>query len=207
MRAIDAAIVSCSSCDLASRLPTLGFRESAHCRRCGAALSLRRSPGTAKTWALLLTAMMLYLPANLLPVVSVVSFGRVTAETIMGGVISLVATDNWSIAIIVFCASILVPAFKILVLLLLLLSVELGWQTRPALRTRLFWFVESIGRWSMIDVFVISILVALIDFQEVATVTPGFGMVCFAGVVVFTLLAALSFDPREIWDALEEEDG
>ena len=207
MRAVHSSIVHCRTYDLLSRVPKLSPRDAAHCRRCGARLSFRNSDGTAKTWALLLSAMILYVPANLLPVMKIVSFGRVEADTIFSGVVSLATSGNWSIALIVFVASIAIPALKILALMILLLSVQLHWRWLPAERTRLFWIVEGIGRWSMIDVFVTSMLVALITLEQVATVEPGAGMVCFAGVVILTLLAAMSFDPREIWDSMETSHG
>jgi paraquat-inducible protein A len=147
--------------------------------------------------------MILYVPANLLPILNVVSFGRAEADTIFSGVVELAKSGDWPIAAIVFLASIAIPALKLLGLTFLLVSVQLKWHWRPRDRTKFYGIIEFIGRWSMIDVFVISMLVALIKLEQIATIEPGLAAVCFAGVVIITMLAAMSFDPRHIWDAME----
>src|SRR5690606_16555606 len=119
---------------------------------------------------------------------------------IIGGVIDLAASGQWVVAAIVFVASVFVPVFKILALLFLVLSVQLKWRARPRARTLLYRFTEFIGRWSMIDIFMISILIALVKLQALATVTAGPGAIAFAAVVIITMFAAMTFDPRLIWD-------
>jgi len=151
----------------------------------------------------LLTAITLYVPANLLPILNVISFGRAEADTIFSGVVALVESGDWPIAAIVFLASITIPALKLLGLTFLLISVQWKWRWRPRDRTKFYTIIEWIGRWSMIDIFVISMLVALIKLEQLATIEPGPAAICFAGVVIITMLAAMSFDPRHIWDAME----
>lgn len=148
---------------------------------------------------------MLYLPANLYPVMSVTSFGQVRADTILSGAEFLLAHGMWPLALIVFVASILVPVVKILILVYLLLSVQLRSVARPIDRTRLYRFTEFVGRWSMVDVFVVSVLVALVHLGQVAEVEAGAGAVFFAAVVVLTMLAAKTFDPRLIWDNVDND--
>ncbi|HCE23442.1 MAG TPA: paraquat-inducible protein A, partial [Hyphomonas sp.] len=170
------------------------------CPRCGTALHRRKPDSMSRTWALLIAAAILYVPANVYPILTVVSFGQPTTSTIIGGVIELAAGGQWVIAAVVFIASVFVPIFKILALLFLALSVQLKWQARPRARTLLYRFTEFIGRWSMIDIFMISILIALVKLQALATVTAGPGAIAFAAVVIITMFAAMTFDPRLIWD-------
>jgi len=148
---------------------------------------------------------MLYVPANLFPVMQVTSLGQVRADTILSGAEFLLAHGMWPLALIVFVASILVPIAKILILGYLLLSVQLRSAARPIDRTRLYRFTEFVGRWSMVDVFVVSVLVALVHLGQVAEVEAGLGALFFAAVVVLTMLAARTFDPRLIWDNVDTD--
>ena len=155
---------------------------------------------------MLLAAAVLYIPANLLPVMTIVSFGASQPATILTGVRDLAGAGMWPVAVLVFVASITIPMVKLISLSFLLISVQLGSRWRPRDRTRLYRMIDGIGRWSMIDVFMISILVALIQMAQIATIEPGVGAICFAAVVVITMLATASFDPRLIWDCLEDDD-
>ncbi len=191
-----------------------GLREDIRCRHCGLTWSAaagrcprcravlhRRIPASLeRSWALLLAAAICYIPANLLPIMTVIRLGRGHPDTILSGVESLIQSGLWPLAAIVFFASILVPVLKLAVMAGLLLSVGRGWSTRLRERTVLYRFTETIGRWSMIDIYMISILVALVKLGNVATVEPGPGAVFFAAVVILTMLAAEQFDPRLIWD-------
>jgi paraquat-inducible protein A len=159
----------------------------------------------ARTWALTLTAYILYIPANLLPIMTVTMSGRGEPDTIISGVKELVVGGMWPLALLIFFASITVPVLKLLTLTYLLLSVHFRSHWRPRERTMLYRITESVGRWSMIDIFVIAILVALVKLGALATIEAGAGTVAFAGVVVITMFAAMSFDPRLIWDALEND--
>lgn len=199
--AANLGFVLCHACHLLVRAKGL----HQNCPRCGARLHLRKPESLARTWALMLTAYILYIPANLLPVMSLTMSGKGEADTIMSGVKALFLEGMWPLALLVFFASITVPVLKLLVLTYLLLSVQFKSKWRPRERTVLYRITESIGRWSMIDIFVIAILVALVKLGSLATIEAGAGAVAFGGVVVSTMFAAMSFDPRLIWDAMEDK--
>jgi paraquat-inducible protein A len=173
------------------------------CPRCGSRLHSRKSNSVARTWALLIAAALLYIPANVLPVMTVISLGQGAPSTILSGVEELAASGMWPLAVLVFFASITVPMLKLIGLGYMLITVHRGSAGRLRDRTRLYRVVEAVGRWSMIDVFMLSVLVALVRLGFLASVSPGLGAVCFAAVVVLTMLAAMSFDPRLMWDAAE----
>lgn len=207
-RAITAKSLGALSCHVCGLLVS-GKHSAAHsgyCPRCDAALHSRKVNSMHRTWALLIAASVLYVPANVYPVLTLISFGQSTTNTIMGGVIELIRSGQIVIAIIVFVASVFVPIFKIAALLFLVLSVQLRMKARPRARTLLYRFTEFIGRWSMIDIFMISILIGLVKLQALATVTAGPGAIAFAAVVILTMFAAMSFDPRLIWDVEGEDD-
>ena len=197
---------ACGSCGL-MMLPLaeeMGARGC--CPRCGADVGRRKADSMSRTWALLLAGFVLYVPANLFPVMTIVSFGTHSTSTIFAGVVELAQAGMWPIAGVVFLASIVIPVLKLLSLGFVAASVQWQWPWRPMERTRLYRMVEGIGRWSMIDIFVISILAALIQLQNIATIEPSLGALCFASVVVLTMFAAASFDPRLIWDHREKVD-
>jgi paraquat-inducible protein A len=173
------------------------------CPRCDVPLRDRKPQAIVRSWALLITAAILYIPANIYPVMTVIRLGQGSPSTILGGVQELIEVRMWPLALLVLVASILVPMFKLLGLGTLLVMTQ--WRSKDRLidRTRLFRIVDFVGRWSMIDVFMLSILTALVRMGFIASVTPGYGAVAFASVVVLTMLAALSFDPRLMWDAAE----
>jgi paraquat-inducible protein A len=173
----------------------------ARCPRCGFVLSPRKRDSTTRTWALGITALMLYIPANLFPVLTVIQLGRGYPSTIMGGVRDLIDVGDWPLAALVFFASIVVPVMKIAGLAILMIGIHMRAARRRRDRTRLYRIIERIGRWSMIDVFLLSLLVALLQFGAIVSVHPGIGAVAFVSVVILTMLAARTFDPRLIWDA------
>ena len=192
-------LVRCHDCSLlaAAHLQT--------CPRCGAHLHLRKPDSLGRTTALVLAALVLYLPANLLPITVTTAIGTRQADTILSGVIYFMQTGSWEIASVIFIASVFVPFAKLIILILLLVSVRFRWRWRPRDRTVLYRLTELVGRWSMVDIYVVTILVALVRLGAVATIEAGPAAVYFAAVVVLTMFAAESFDPRLIWDALEEE--
>jgi len=173
----------------------------AHCPRCGFILRPRKPDSMTRTWALVITASILYIPANLFPVLTVVELGRGYPSTILGGVRELIDVGEWPLAALVFFASIVVPVMKIAGLAILMLGIQMRAERRRRDRTRLYRIIERIGRWSMIDVFMLSLLVALLQFGAIVSVHPGIGAVAFVSVVILTMLAARTFDPRLIWDA------
>ena len=195
--ALAAHCATCHDCRLLCRLPA-GVHE-ARCPRCGCEIHPRKSRSLERTWALLIAAVVCYLPANALPVMTITSLGKAEASTIMGGVIYLWHHDP-PLAVIVFTASVFVPVLKMLILLFLLVSVHRRSRWRPEERTRLYRITEAIGRWSMVDIYVVTILVALVRLGALASIEAGMGAVFFGAVVVFTMLAAEAFDPRLIWD-------
>jgi paraquat-inducible protein A len=200
-----AALVGCHACDLVSRLRKPPKGGHLHCPRCGAAMHRRKTNSMTRTWALVLTAAILYIPANLFPIMTVISFGKGAPDTILSGVVHLIEGGMWPLALLVFFASITVPVLKLLGLTYLLISVQRKSQWRPKDRTRLYRVTEAVGRWSMIDIFMISILVALVKLGSIATIEPGVGATSFAAVVILTMISAMSFDPRLIWDNLESK--
>ena len=175
------------------------------CRRCGAKLHVRKPDSIARTWALLLAAMILYVPANLLPITETSTLVGAQADTILSGVVFLWTSGSWPLAVVVFVASILVPMLKVIALVFLLLSVQLGSTWQPAQRTRLYRLVELVGRWSMLDIYVMTFLVALVQLRALATIKAGPAAAAFGAVVVLTMCATMSFDPRLIWDPLEND--
>lgn len=156
--------------------------------------------------ALLIAASILYIPANMLPIMTVSTTGQGSPDTIMSGVITLLKHGMVPIAAVVFIASILVPTFKLVGIGLLLYSVQRRQPLSARQRILMYRFIEFIGRWSMLDIFVIAILVAVVNFGRIASVEANLGAVAFATVVILTMLAALTFDPRLIWDNTESDD-
>lgn len=178
---------------------SVGAAESTHCGGCGATLHAGWSKSIQRTWAWLMTSAILYFPANFLPITYTRVLGRETESTILGGVVTLWEHGDRPIAMVIFIASVLVPLGKMVVLSWMCLSVQLRSDFALRQKTILYRVTEFVGRWSMIDVFVVGILVALIQLGNIMTVRPGVAAVAFAGMVVTTMLASLSFDPRLLW--------
>jgi len=203
----NASQISCHNCHLLCRIPLPQKGGILICPRCGSTLHQRKPNSLKRTWALVLAAFIFYIPANLLPVTVAISFGKAQTDTIMSGVIYLITTGMWPIALVIFVASIMVPMLKLIILTFLLITVQRRSKWRPKDRTRLYRLTETVGRWSMLDIFVVTILVALVNLGSLATIKAGPGALFFAAVVVITMLASMSFDPRLIWDAGETLDG
>ncbi len=199
-------LVSCRDCHLLSRWPKkISPSQAIYCPRCGGELHQRKPNSIMRTWALLIAAMVFYIPANALPMTVTSAVGTVSADTIISGVIYFLHHGSWEIALVIFTASILVPFAKFIALIYLLLSVQFKSIKRPKDRTRIYQLTELIGRWSMLDIYVVTILIALVKLGILAEITAGPAAIYFASVVVATMLAAMSFDPRLIWDNLEDE--
>jgi len=196
-------LCSCHVCNLVSRR---GPESSpAHCPRCGAYLHFRKPGSVARCWALLVAAYILYIPANLLTMMETGSLFSYRRDTIISGVIELWKTGSWVIAVIVFIASVTIPLLKLLSLTLLLVSVQRRSRWHPRQRTRLYRLVEFVGRWSMLDIYVVTLLAALVQLGTIATVKAGPAALAFGAVVVLTMFASMQFDPRLIWDPLQKE--
>jgi paraquat-inducible protein A len=197
--------LACGVCELVSR-PPAGARE-AICPRCGAHVHSRTPNSVARTWALLAAAAVFYVPANIEPVMITSSLFGTQRDTILSGVVYLWTSGSWPLAVLVFFASISVPLLKLFALAYLAISVQRCSHRRPQARTKLYRILEFIGRWSMLDVFVVMVLVALVNLQALANVQAGRGALWFGCVVVLTMLASKSFDPRLIWDHVGDDDG
>jgi paraquat-inducible protein A len=195
----------CHACGLLSR-PAPDSHDG-HCPRCGARLHFRKPDSISRTWALLITAAILYIPANLLPMMHTSSLFGSQSDTIMSGVVYFWTSGSWYLALIIFVASIMVPLLKMIVLTLLLVSVQSHSRWQLDQRARLYRLVEFVGRWSMLDIYVVAVIVALVQLQGLATIRPGPGAAAFGAVVVLTMFAAMAFDPRLIWDPLEKKRG
>lgn len=200
LKGTDINLAQCHYCHSILKMESSNTR---FCPVCHSTVSLRKKQSLSRTWAWLLTAVFFYIPANFLPVMTVASLGHNQSDTILSGVMHLLEGGMWPLALIVFVASIFVPVLKLTVLVWLLISVQARSSWRPEDRTRYYRITEFVGRWSMVDIFVIAILTALVQFGELAHIEVGSGSIAFAMVVIFTMLAANSFDPRLIWDACE----
>lgn len=174
------------------------------CETCGSQLHRRNKNSIQITWALLITSVILYFPANLLPIMHTNFLGEETANTILGGVVVLWQHGSYPIALIIFIASVLVPVGKIIALAWLCFSVQMQNKKSQQQKIQLYRATELVGRWSMVDVFVVAVLVALIKLGNIMSIYPGWGAVAFAVMVVVTVVAALSFDPRLIWDPVKK---
>ncbi len=202
-RADELGLIGCHVCGLVCR--DTGA-EHAHCPRCHSALHRRKQASYSRTWALLIAAFIFYIPANVLPIMRTASVGDIDDNTILSGVIELWVKGSPDLAVIVFTASIMVPMLKFFALVTLLWSSHRAspWARRQ--RSKLYRLVELIGYWSMLDVFVVALLTALVQFGVLSLVEPLPGVVFFGLTVVLTMFASMSFDPRLIWDGRESDD-
>jgi paraquat-inducible protein A len=195
--------IGCEICGLVS----VPRPDDPRCPRCEGVLRERKPNSVARTWALIIAAAVLYIPANYYPVLSVVQLGAGQPSTILGGVEELLRARQYPLAALVFFASILVPMLKLAGLSLMLITIQTGRAGWLRDRTRLYHIVRFIGRWSMIDIFMESLLGALVAFGSVITIEPGAGALAFCAVVILTMLAAETFDPRLMWDAAGAREG
>jgi paraquat-inducible protein A len=193
-------LLSCHVCGLLSRGGHGG--RTLHCPRCSAPLHVRKPNSVARSWAFLIAAYILYIPANVLPIMKTSSLFGAQADTIMSGIIYLWHSGSWDLALVVFTASIMVPLLKLIALTLLLISVQRRSTWQPMQRAKLYRVVELVGRWSMLDIYVVAILTALVQIGALATINAGPGALAFGAVVVLTMFSAMEFDPRLIWDPL-----
>jgi paraquat-inducible protein A len=195
--ALSAGLLGCECCGMVSATRS---HDGARCPRCGFALHARKPDSLQRTSAYLVAAAVLYVPANILPIMATASVvtGR-ESHTILGGIVELWHTGSWDLALIVFIASIAVPILKIAALALLVIAARRRSRWRQAERASLYRIVETVGHWSMLDVFVVVLLVGMVRFGAFASIDPAAGLLAFGAVVVLTMLASASFDPRLIW--------
>jgi paraquat-inducible protein A len=197
--AVDMGLIACDVCSLVMRAPHGAAGE--RCPRCGNTLHARKPLSVQRTLAWLVVALVLYVPANLLPVMTTTSVLGRFSHTIGGGIVELWSTGSHELALIVFIASVVVPLGKIGSLALLAFTAQRGSSWRQRERAALYRLVDTVGHWSMLDVFVVVLLVGMVQFGVLASVEPAPGLLAFGAVVVATMLAASSFDPRLIWPA------
>ncbi len=197
--AMEIGLQRCDACELVSRPPH--GADDGRCPRCGEELRFRKRDSVQRTWAFVVAATICYLPANLLPVLTTVTATGRDSDTILQGVVLLWSPSGWPLSLIVLVASVMIPSAKLVALAYLLITVQRGSIRNNAQRVRLYRIVALIGRWSMVDVFVDTFTAALVQLPPLMAVEPAPGLVFFAAVVVLTMLAVESFDPRLIWDA------
>lgn len=195
--AASAGLLACRTCGLLSRASRATGKTN--CPRCGARLSAHEDRSHQRTWAFIVAALICYIPANTFPVMITKTVGGTHADTVLGGVVRLYDTGSWPLALIVLVASVMIPLGKLVALGHLVLSVGRRGTANVADRARLYRMVEAIGRWSMLDVFITTFVVALVQLGPLMTVKPGLGVFFFMCVVILTMLASHSFDPRSIW--------
>jgi paraquat-inducible protein A len=199
--------IACATCGLVQRVEPLQPGTVAECDRCGSVVIERKTGSLATTSALALAALILYIPANYYPILSMNLYGAHTESTVWDGCVSLFRAGQWPVAAIVFLASIAIPLAKLFGLFFLVVTARFGSAIGPRRRLWVHRFIELIGPWALLDVFLVAVLVALVKLDELATVLPGPGLVAFTAVVVLTILASASFDPALIWKKTEETHG
>ena len=195
-----ATAVACKTCGQVHVTVVLHRGQVAKCIRCGSTLHRRTRLGLAGTAAFSLCAILFYVPANAFPILDMELYGTDSETTVWGGVLLFYRDRQYAMAVVVLLASMVIPAVKLLILLFLTVTTALNWRRGEMLRTRLFQFVEAIGRWAMLDVFALSIWVATVKLDRLASVHPGAGLFPFGCVVLFTMFATACFDPQSIWD-------
>lgn len=200
MTAAQHGLMQCHAC---GRLVSLTDRDDPHslnCPRCSSAMHFRSSGSVSKTWALVITSLIFFFPANMLPIMQVDFLGIPDRSTIMDGILYFFKEGSYGIGLIIFVASILVPLFKIIGMSIILLTIRTGNRQFLKQKAKMFRFIEFIGRWSMLDVFVVALLSVLVDFGILTSIHTAPGATYFSIVVVATMTAALVFDPRILWD-------
>ena len=201
IRAKDRGLAGCHTC---GQVVQLLNKTHAACPRCGSNVHYRKHDSVTRTWALLISAFVMYIPANTEPMMLTTSLGQQGSDTILSGVIYFLSHGDWPLALVIFSASVLVPLMKMIVIAYLLIMVQRGATGRKKENTRLYVIAELMGKWSMVDVFVVALLAALVQLGALTTIEPGPAGIAFAAMVILTMFAAMSFDPKLIWDQGEQ---
>jgi paraquat-inducible protein A len=201
-----AGLARCDVCEALVRWDPVPAGSVRRCPRCNTRVHLRRPNSLVRTWSLVLAAFVMYVPANLFAMMVISHLGSSSRDNILSGVKAMLAAGWYPVAVLIFIASIMVPLTKLVTLTGLLISVQRRSHWRPRERAELYRAVEKIGRWSMLDVFVLTLLIGLVQLGNLMTIEVGLAGTYFASVVVLTIFAAKSFDPRLVWDAMEEEE-
>jgi paraquat-inducible protein A len=194
------SVVACDTCGLVQTMPALTPGTAAECMRCGSFLGARGSTRRLEiTAALSLAALILYVPANIYPIMKMYLYGGYSESTVWDGIVMLMRNEQWFVAVIVFLASMVIPLVKLAGLFSLVVTARMDWGRRLRSRTQLYKFIDAIGPWAMLDVFLLAVLVALVKLSTWAKILPGPGLLAFTAVVVLTMLASAAFDPKLIW--------
>jgi paraquat-inducible protein A len=201
MMMASASVVSCDTCGLVQAIDRLPSGAAAECTRCGSFIAAGSSRSRLEVVAALsLAALVLYVPANVYPILKMYLHGSYSESTVWDGVVTLITYNEWAVAVIVFLASMVIPLVKLAGLLALVMTARMGWSRHLRERTWLYKFIDAIGPWAMLDVFLLAVLVALVKLSSWATVIPGPGLIAFTAMVVLTMLASAAFDPKLIWE-------
>ena len=192
--------IACGICGLVQRVGELRPGTGVECRRCGSILDERKVDSLRRTAAFSLAALIFYVPANIYPILRMEYYGVYSESTVWDGCVNLFRNDQWIVAVIVFLASILIPLFKLLGLFFLVVTARVKSARRRQERTLIYRIIAVIGPWAMLDVFLLAVLVSLVKLEKIVTVLPGPGLLAFTAVVVLTILASASFDPKSIWE-------
>ena len=197
---VRASVVACDTCGLVQEVEGLAPGSVAECIRCGSFMGGRSSARSLEiTAALSLAALVLYVPANIYPIMKMHLYGGYSESTVWDGIVLLMKNDQWFVAVVVFLASMVIPLVKLAGLFALVVTSRMGWGRRLRSRTQLYKFIDAIGPWAMLDVFLLAVLIALVKLNTWATVLPGPGLVAFTAMVVLTMFASAAFDPKIIW--------
>lgn len=195
-----ASVVACDTCGLVQSVEPLSPGSAAECIRCGSFIAGRSSARALEfTAALSLAALILYVPANIYPVMKMYMYGAYSESTVWDGIVLLAENNQWFVAVVVFMASMVIPLVKLAGLFALVVTARTGWGQRLRERTQLYKFIDAVGPWAMLDVFLLAVLVALVKLSTWAKILPGPGLFAFTAVVVLTMLASAAFDPKLIW--------
>jgi paraquat-inducible protein A len=197
----DLGLAGCHICDQVVRL---GDNSSAVCPRCSSTVHYRKPDSINRAWAFLISALIMYIPANTEAMMRTEALGQESSDTIISGILYFLAHGDWPLALVIFSASVLLPLLKIMALSYLLIMVQRKQTLLKKEKTRLYLIAEVMGRWSMVDVFVVAILTALVQMGELSSIQPGPAGIAFAAMVILTMLSAMAFDPKLIWDQTEK---
>jgi paraquat-inducible protein A len=201
VRAKDRGLAGCHTCGQVVKLPS---NTQAVCPRCGCDVHYRKHDSINRAWALLISAFIMYIPANTEPMMRTISLGQESSDTIMSGVTYFLSHGDWPLALVIFSASVLLPLLKMIAIAYILIMVQRGATSRKIENPRLYIIAEVMGKWSMVDVFVVALLTVLVQLGALTTIQPGPAGMAFAAMVVLTMFAAMAFDPKLIWDQTEK---
>jgi paraquat-inducible protein A len=198
--AMGQGIAGCHTCGLAVKMDDQAETE---CPRCGSEVHYRKHNSISRAWAFLISAFVMYLPANTEPMMRTTALGSTEGDTIMSGVLYFLSHGDWYLAVVIFAASVMLPLLKIMAIAYLLISIQRGSAVRSQQKTNLYKLAEILGKWSMLDIFVVALMVALIQLGNLTSIHPGAACIAFAAVVILTMFAEMALDPKLIWDQTE----